>query len=255
MIKGYSLPAVCKTMREGSKAVKRVWKMNGQWDSINDYQQALIKFLESNATLKVEKALGDALTTEVVVDSDGIELNTLLTTAFEWLGKGTLLEDLMYESVLLKSDFQVFDNGVVSISAKNGDQVYLKAGRITSVNMMDFVAQIHDLDEETSTAGISYYDELVFPCASVDDDVSMDPVLDMICGSAVVNKASQHIMFDMNEVGVKLKVEVKMRLTKSIPRPKKRFVICGPFIVWAVKANTSIPYFCLNVKKSHLTLN
>lgn len=251
-MKAYSLPAVTKTMRVGLKKAKTKLP----WTGNNKHQNTLIALFGNKVVEEIETLLGKQLKTKAEVAGATIKLTTLLDVAAEWLKKGKAETVKGYKAVLLDSGFTVYKNDVVAVETKTDDIVFLKKGKVAGADLMTFVTNANALMEETLKAKTDKYDELVFPKTDFDEEVDMSKVLGMNTGSYAVVEASQKVKFSMDEVGAKVKVEVKMTMLKSAkPRPPKnpkRFVIDGPFTVMMLKKGTTVPYFAANVTAKQL---
>ena len=253
----YSVPAVVKALSIAQNYVMERW--GGQvknWTAFNRHQEFLLQNLDSHKVTKLVAVLGSDITAKASVTASEIIVLTILNIVVEWLETGIPYNKGQYEGILLKSGFDVFDNAVVRLETKTGDLVYIRAGVVEAPNVWSFVEAVNDLSEDTKRAGFENYEEVVFPRTNVvDQEIDMSKVLGLrCCEIARVVKAKQKVNFSMDEVGAKVKVEVEVVMMRGMSRPPKRFVIDGPFVVWVVKRNSNIPYFCVNITKDFLTV-
>ena len=254
MIYAYSLPAVTETLQKGQVTIEKHSRSSDLiWTTSNDHQEYLIKTKSKSEIKSLIAQLKAEIETSVKVEGNSIKLKTVLDVIVSWLEEGTLDKSGKYESVLLKSGFEVLDNGVVLVKTKSGDIVGLKKGLIKADSIVQFVKKVSALSKQCLNTTALRYSELLFPLCDVENaSVDMSDLLGLQCNEYSVIKASQSINFSMDNIGAKVKVEVKMTMMKSVKMEPSRFVIDGPFTVFILKSGNIIPYFCANITNSFL---
>jgi hypothetical protein len=244
------------TLREALKTILKKDKC-ATFTSVNTYQKKLLEYYADNALLAIETKLGDQCTAKVKISELSINVTSTLKIIMQWVKKGTAVKIGNYAGVLLSDpkSFCVYSNGVVKVRTKSDDIVYMQEGVTNMRSSMRLIEKVNVLAFETSKfAPDKSYTELAFPKVSIEEAVvDMEPIIGLACAGFFVTGASQTVSLSMDEVGAKVKVAVRMTMTKSAPKAPKRFTVKGPFTMWMEKKDCyDEPYFVANITKDHL---
>jgi len=179
----------------------------------------------------------------------------------EWIRPGTItkVRDGRYPAVLLKNDLAYFHskrakNPIVSIEAKNGDQVFMTA-YADPPKGFDLLKLVEDISGSLNQAG--GFDGVVFPMIDYDEmiDISWIQGLSVTAESGPweIERALQQTKFRMNEVGAKVESAVAMgiRYACCAGEPNPPVVIDQPFLLWITRPGLSHPLFVAFFTESH----
>ena len=271
----FSTVAVASCMQRGLTASKQHWGITKPtYLGINKYQDSLLKLLSDrkfdDARKAACKALGKRLVSTVKFpDAMTIDLLTVLKADVKWVARGVASTGHKYRGVELSSGFRVMSANTVALQTKSGDVVFLCKKQFATSDGFDMTEQAHALTNHLleGRSEKEGFTSVVFPLVKLDDiSVSLKKLIDMrldergtLADDAGyhISKASKKVSFEMDEVGAKVKAEVKIQLKMRgmlHETPKKRFIIDGPFSVWIVAAAShTFPYFVCNVDDDAMT--
>ena len=260
----YSVVAITKCLRDALPVSKRGFGLKKpEWHGRNAMQKLMLKYMANPLVEQVEEAFKSS-ELKTAVDFEHkvqIDLTTTLNVKVKWRKKGTEAAAGKYQGVeLSNASFLMAGSDVAVALTKNGDLFFMKKKPIEAKNGIELTQKVAKITEtylKNMQVGVKPdFTSFIFPKVSLDMPVSLTGLKRMDLGEEgdgafgdhYIGVANKHVSLEMDTLGARVKVVVRISImTKGeAPKPKK-FIISGPFTMWCVRKNTSFPYFVANI--------
>jgi hypothetical protein len=178
-------------------------------------------------------------------EGDDLFLTTVFDLKTTWPKKGTACRIGSKPSVNLSANFEVVGKNVAVADTKEGERVWFVRGVLARDPL-----ELHNACVKVMTKRAVLdrsYTNLKFPKLTIDNTVELDDMIGMTAKATNdvyrVAECKQESAFKLNLIGMEVRVETKIHMTKSIPKPPKDFIVDGDFTVFVTAPNMSEPIF------------